>query len=497
MTDGTLLIAKGEEPALLRLALANRHGLIAGATGTGKTVTLRVLAEGLSAAGVPVFMADVKGDLSGLAAAGAENDKFRARAAELGDGEFEFAASPAIFWDVFGEQGHPLRATVSEMGPLLFARLLDLNDIQTGVLQIVFKAADDEGLHLIDLKDLRAMLGHVTENAQTYAAKYGGVSPASAGAIQRGLLALESQGGDKFFGEPAVAVADLLGTDAQGRGRISILAADKLMQRPLLYATFLLWLLAELYENLPETGDAAKPKLAFFFDEAHLLFADAPKALIERIELVVRLIRSKGVGVYFCTQNALDLPDSVLGQLGNRVQHGLRAFTPRDQKAVRAAAQTFRARPGLDTASAITELGVGEALISLLDEKGAPVPAMRARILPPRSRLAPLDAAERQRLIDKSPLFGKYEDALDRVSAFEQLAAAKEKPAAGGGIGTALGGIFGGGAPAPARGKGGGRPQKSLGEQVAGAMVRSVTSSIGRQIGTAIVRGVLGSILKR
>ncbi len=501
MADTALLIGKGEDAALLRLAMANRHGLIAGATGTGKTVTLRVMAELLSAAGVPVFMADIKGDLSGIACAGAANEKFAARAAELGAEDFEFAASPVLFWDVFGEAGHPLRATISEMGPLMLARLLDLNEIQTGVLNIVFKAADDEGLLLIDLKDLRAMLAHVSQNAADYAAKYGNVSPASVGAIQRGLLALETQGGDTFFGEPAVAIGDLLSVDAKGRGRISILAADRLMQRPLLYATFLLWLLSELYENLPEAGDLAKPKLAFFFDEAHLLFADAPKALVERIELVVRLIRSKGVGVYFCTQNALDLPDNVLGQLGNRVQHGLRAFSPRDQKTLRATAETFRARPGLDTAKALQELSVGEAIVSLLDEKGSPVPAMRARICPPRSRLAPLSADERRAHNDRSALFGKYEDATDRVSAYEQIAQAKEaqaKPAGGigGGIGDALGSILGGGTRSGS-GSSRGRPQKSVGEQVAGAIVRSVASSVGRQIGTAIVRGVLGSILKR
>jgi uncharacterized protein len=494
MAEPTLLIGKGEDAAVLRLAMANRHGLIAGATGTGKTVTLRVMAELLSEAGVPVFMADIKGDLSGIARAGEANEKFAARAAELGVDDFEFASSPVLFWDVFGEAGHPLRATISEMGPLMLARLLDLNEIQTGVLNIVFKAADDEGLLLVDLKDLRAMLAQVSQNAADYAAKYGNVSPASVGAIQRGLLALETQGGDKFFGEPAVAIGDLLGIDGKGRGQISILAADRLMQRPLLYATFLLWLLSELYENLPEAGDLAKPKLAFFFDEAHLLFADAPKALVERIELVVRLIRSKGVGVYFCTQNALDLPDNVLGQLGNRVQHGVRAFSPRDQKTLRATAETFRARPGLDTAKALQELGVGEAIVSLLDEKGAPVPAMRARICPPRSRLAPLSDDERRAHNDRSALFGKYEDATDRVSAYEQIANAQAKPS--GGLGGTLGTILGGGT-RPGPGQARGRAQKSVGEQVAGAIVRSVASSVGRQIGTAIVRGVLGSILKR
>ncbi|MBI3506053.1 MAG: DUF853 family protein [Proteobacteria bacterium] len=496
MSDDALLVAKGDVPLELRLALANRHGLIAGATGTGKTVTLRVLAEGLSAAGVPVFMADVKGDLSGIAKAGADNPKFVARAAELGVEDFAFEACPALLWDVFGEQGHPLRATISEMGPLLLARLLELNEIQTGVLQIVFKVADDEGLLLIDLKDLRALLAHVSENAADYAARYGNVGASSVGAIQRGLLALETQGGDSFFGEPAVTIADLMRVDDKGRGLVSVLAAEKLYQRPKLYATFLLWLLSELFEALPEVGDVAKPRLVFFFDEAHLLFADAPKSLVEKVEQVVRLIRSKGVGVYFCTQNPLDLPETVLGQLGNRVQHALRAFTPRDQKAVKAAASTFRAKPGLDTQTAILELGVGEALVSFLDAKGAPVPVEHARICPPRSRLGPLDAAERKALVEHSALFGKYEDAQDRESAFEKLQAAKAKPADKGGFASTFGTIFGGGTSAPAKGRGR-VPPRSMGEQLATSIARSVTSSIGRQIGTAIVRGVLGSILKR
>jgi DNA helicase HerA-like ATPase len=496
MSDDALLVAKGEIPLELRLALANRHGLIAGATGTGKTVTLRVLAEGLSSAGVPVFMADVKGDLSGIAQAGADNPKFTARASELGVEDFAFEACPALLWDVFGEQGHPLRATISEMGPLLLARLLELNEIQTGVLQIVFKVADDEGLLLIDLKDLRALLTHVSENAADYGARYGNVGASSVGAIQRGLLALETQGGDRFFGEPAVTIADLMRVDDKGRGLISVLAAEKLYQRPKLYATFLLWLLSELFEALPEVGDIAKPKLVFFFDEAHLLFADAPKSLVEKVEQVVRLIRSKGVGVYFCTQNPLDLPDAVLGQLGNRVQHALRAFTPRDQKAVKAAASTFRAKPGLDTQTAILELGVGEALVSFLDAKGTPVPVERAKVCPPRSRLGPLDAGERKTLVERSALFGKYEDTQDRESAFEKLQAGKAKPAEKGGLSGALGTIFGGGSTPPARGRGR-VPPKSMGEQLATSIARSVTSSIGRQIGTAIVRGVLGSILKR
>lgn len=484
-----LTIAKGGETHRLRLEFANRHGLIAGATGTGKTVTLRAMAEGFSAQGVPVFVADVKGDLSGLAKPGAENQKFRARAAELGVADFDFAAPPVLFWDVFGENGHPLRATISEMGPLLLARLLELNDTQAGVLQLVFKVADDEGLLLLDLKDLRALLTHVAQNAAEYRERYGNVAAASVGAIQRGLLALEAQGADKFFGEPELDLEHLMGVLPDGRGIVSVLAAEVLYQRPKLYATFLLWLLSELFERLPEAGDVAKPKLVFFFDEAHLLFADAPKALVEKVEQVVRLIRSKGVGVYFVTQNPLDIPDAVLGQLGNRVQHALRAFTPRDQKAVKAAAQTFRARPGLDTEAAILELGVGEALVSFLDEKGTPVPVDRARVVPPRTRLGPVDASERLGLINNSPLAGVYDEAIDRESAFEKLQEAKPKK--GSGIADA---IFGSGTTRSAP-RGRAQP-KSFGEQVATSVARSVASSIGRQIGTRIVRGILGSILK-
>jgi len=487
--ENGIAIAKGGETHLLRLEFANRHGLIAGATGTGKTVTLRAMAEGFSAQGVPVFVADVKGDLSGLAKQGTENPKFRARAAELGVADFDFAAPPVLFWDVFGENGHPLRATISEMGPLLLARLLELNDTQAGVLQLVFKVADDEGLLLLDLKDLRALLTHVAENAAEYRERYGNVASASVGAIQRGLLALEAQGADKFFGEPELDLQHLMGVLPDGRGIVSVLAAEVLYQRPKLYATFLLWLLSELFERLPEAGDVAKPKLVFFFDEAHLLFADAPKALVEKVEQVVRLIRSKGVGVYFVTQNPLDIPDAVLGQLGNRVQHALRAFTPRDQKAVKAAAQTFRARPGLDTEAAILELAVGEALVSFLDAKGTPVPVERARVVPPRTRLGPVDASERLGVINNSPLYGVYDEAVDRESAYEKLQAAKPKKT--GGIADA---IFGGGTTRPAP-RGRAQP-KSFGEQVATSVARSVASSIGRQIGTRIVRGILGSILK-
>lgn len=494
MSEPSLLIAKGGEPHNLLLKYANRHGLIAGATGTGKTVTLRGMAEALSREGVPVFVADVKGDLSGLAKPGAENPKFRQRASDLGMADFEFDAPPVVFWDVFGENGHPLRATISEMGPLLLARLLELNDTQAGVLQLVFKVADDEGLLLIDLKDLRAMLTHVAENAAEYRERYGNVAAASVGAIQRGLLAIEAQGGDKFFGEPELDINHLMGVTQDGQGIVSVLAAEVLFQRPKLYATFLLWLLSELFERLPEAGDVAKPKLVFFFDEAHLLFADAPKALVEKVEQVVRLIRSKGVGVYFVTQNPLDVPETVLGQLGNRVQHALRAFTPRDQKAVKAAAQTFRARPGVDTATAILELGVGEALVSFLDSKGTPVPVERALIVPPRTRLGPLDASERLGAINKSPLHGVYEETVDRESAYEKLKGGKTQAANQGGIAGTLGTIFGGGATRP--GPRGRAQPKSFGEQIASSVARSVASSVGRQIGTRIVRGILGSILK-
>ena len=390
MSD-VLTIAKGENDLVLLPRMANRHGLIAGATGTGKTVTLRVIAEGFSRIGVPVFMADVKGDLSGLARAGAANPKISERLDKLAIDGFQFAAYPVAFWDVFGEQGHPVRTTISDMGPLLMARLLNLNETQSGVLAMVFKIADDNGMLLLDLKDLRAMLQHVGDNAAQFKTQYGNVSAASVGAIQRGLLALEEQGGDKFFGEPALDLDDMMQTDSQGRGIINILTADKLINAPKLYATFLLWLLSELFERLPEVGDPEKPKLVFFFDEAHLLFNDAPKVLLEKIEQVVRLIRSKGVGVYFVTQNPLDVPEVVLGQLGNRVQHALRAFTPRDQKAVKAAATTFRQNKNVDVESVITELGVGEALVSFLNDKGQPTPVERALIYPPQSQLPPLD----------------------------------------------------------------------------------------------------------
>ncbi|MDB5367829.1 MAG: yjgR, partial [Rhodospirillales bacterium] len=421
MESNSILVGRGTREHRLLLPLANRHGLIAGATGTGKTVTLRALAEGLSDAGVPVFVADAKGDVAGLSQPGEASPKVASRVAELGLENFAYRAFPTIFWDVFGERGHPVRATISDMGPFLLARLLDLNETQAGVLQIVFRLADDEGLLLLDLKDLRAMLSHVADRAKELTTEYGNVSAASIGAIQRAVLSLEEEGGAFFFGEPALDLADLLRVDARGRGAVNVLAAERLMQKPKLYATFLLWLLSELFERLPEVGDLDKPKLVFFFDEAHLLFDDAPKALTDKVEQVVRLIRSKGVGVYLVTQNPLDVPDSVLGQLSNRVQHALRAFTPRDQKAVRAAAETFRADKSLDVAAAITELAVGEALVSLLDERGVPGVVDRTLIVPSASRLGAITDDERAKSMQQSPCAGRYDETVDRDSAYERL----------------------------------------------------------------------------
>ncbi|PJG43351.1 ATP-binding protein [Acinetobacter tandoii] len=406
---------------VLHSQFANRHGLIAGATGTGKTVTLKVLAESLSRIGVPVFLADAKGDVSSLAQAGSSSPKFDERLNTLGIDAVPFAASPVIFWDLFGEQGHPIRSTVSEIGPLLLARMLNLNDTQEGVLSAVFRIADDQGLLLIDFKDLKAMLSYVSEHAAEFKAEYGNLSPASLGAIQRNLLALADQGGDQFFGEPSLNILDFIQTDSEGRGYINLLAADKLMNTPKLYATFLLWMLSELFEQLPEVGDMDKPKLVFFFDEAHLLFDNASAALQEKIEQVVRLIRSKGVGIYFVTQNPLDLPESVLGQLGNRVQHALRAFTPKDQKAVKTAAATFRANPSFDVEQAITELGVGEALISCLDEQGTPQIVERGWVMPPYSAFSPISFETRKNLMAQSIVAGVYEQSVDRDSAYERL----------------------------------------------------------------------------
>ncbi len=496
MTHPLVIAKSGELELALLPALANRHGLITGATGTGKTVTLQVLAERLSAIGVPVFLADVKGDLSGLAAAGSLTPKLKARLASLGIEAPAPAAFPAVFWDVFGEAGHPVRTTVSDMGPLLLGRLLNLNETQAGVLQLVFRIADDAGLLLLDLKDLRAMVQHVGDNAKQFTTEYGNVSAASVGAIQRSLLALEAQGGEAFFGEPMLDINDLMQTDGNGRGIVNILAAEKLLNAPRLYSTFLLWLLAELFEQLPEAGDPDKPKLVFFFDEAHLLFNEAPPALLEKIEQVVRLIRSKGVGVYFVTQNPLDVPETVLGQLGNRVQHALRAFTPRDQKAVKTAAQTLRQNPRLDTEAAITEMGVGEALVSFLDEKGRPGVVERAFILPPASRIGPLTPEERMGAIKGSLLYGHYEKAVDRESAYEKLKARaataeaapsqapqpKSQPPQDGGILGGLGDLFGGG-------KRGGR------QTVAEAALKSAARAIVSELGRQVLRGVLGSIL--
>jgi DNA helicase HerA-like ATPase len=506
MADPILVALHGDIECQLLPGLANRHGLITGATGTGKTITLQTLAENFSKIGVPVFMADVKGDLTGISQKGAPGAKLLAVLKERGIGAPEAMACPTTLWDIFADatkaQGHPVRATVSDMGPLLLARMLALNETQSGVLNMVFKIADDNGLLLLDLKDLRAMLQYVGENASKFTTEYGNVSSASVGAIQRGLLQIEQQGGDRFFGEPMLNIADFMQSD-DGKGVINILAADQLMNSPRLYATFLLWMLSELFEQLPEIGDPDKPKLVFFFDEAHLLFKDAPAVLIERIELVVRLVRSKGVGVYFVTQNPLDIPDTVLAQLGNRVQHALRAFTPRDQKAVKSAASTMRANPGLDIETAITELAVGEALVSFLDEKGRPSVTQRVFVLPPGSQIGPISPQQRAALITGSLVAGVYEKAEDRESAFEKLKAR----AAGTGAAAAPGGLPGSPG-APAGGAGGsfmddlkgmifgstgprGGKHEGLAESAARSAIRSMGSSLGREI----TRGVLGSLL--
>jgi DNA helicase HerA-like ATPase len=474
----SLPIAQDKSAISVLPKMANRHGLIAGATGTGKTVTLRGLAEQFSKIGVPVFMADVKGDLSGVSIPGGDNPKVVERVKKLGLPDFKYEGFPSVFWDVFGEQGHPVRTTISEMGPLLLGRILNLNEVQSGVLDLIFRVADDNGMLLLDLKDLRAMAQFVGDNADQFRTQYGNISTASVGAIQRSLLTLEGQGGNQFFGEPALNLQDLLQTGPNGRGMINILVADRLMQSPRVYATLLLWLLAELFEQLPEVGDPDKPVLIFFFDEAHLLFEDAPKVLVDKIEQVVRLIRSKGVGVYFVTQNPLDLPDTVLGQLGNRVQHALRAFTPRDQKNVKAAAETFRASPKLDVVKAITELAVGEALVSFLDEKGAPTVVERAWIYPPRSRLAPLSPEERNQVIRNSVLFGHYEKMVDRESAYERLKAKAEQQKIEE-------------AKAPARS---GRAERSPTTDLISAAAKSAAHAVGSQIGRQIIRGVLGSL---
>ncbi len=516
--DGKIFVGQSGKPEYLTLALANRHGLVTGATGTGKTVSLQILAEGFSRAGVPVFAADIKGDLSGISEIGEAKDALVERARNMGF-KYEPDEFPVIFWDMFGEQGHPIRATVSEMGPLLLSRLMNLNEVQEGVLNIAFRVADEGlgkgALPLVDMKDLQAILNFVAESADQLTTKYGNVTKQSVGTIQRQLLVLENQGGTKFFGEPALDLKDFMRKDRDGRGIVNILAADKLMENPRLYSTFLLWLLSELFEELPEVGDPEKPKLVFFFDEAHLLFNDAPKALLDKIEQVVRLVRSKGVGVYFVTQNPLDVPDKVLAQLGNRVQHALRAFTPRDQKAVRAAAETFRPNPKLDTAKIIMELGKGEALVSFLEGNGTPSMVERAMIRPPAGRMGPITPQERKALIAKSPIKGKYDETVDAESAFEMLQKRVSKEAAPAGkagqaeseeSGGWLGSIFG-----TNRKRG---ERLSTGQVVAREVARTVTTrvagqvvselsksigggKIGGSIGRAIIRGTLGGILRR
>lgn len=480
-----ILIAKNQETSNFLLPkMANRHGLIAGATGTGKTVTLQSLAESFSAQGVPVFMADVKGDLAGMSQVGGGNPKVEARVQQLALTDFSYKKSPVAFWDVFGVKGHPVRTTIAEMGPLLLARLLNLNEVQGGVLNSVFKIADDNGWLLLDLKDLRAMMQYAAENSATYQAQYGNISAASVGAVQRSLLELETQGADQLFGEPALNLDDLMQTDKDGRGIVNILASDKLFNSPRIYATLLLWLLSELFEKLPEIGDLEKPKLVFFFDEAHLLFNDAPQALLTKIEQVVRLIRSKGVGVYFVTQNPLDIPDAVLGQLGNRVQHALRAFTPRDQKAVNAAAETFRSNPKVNVATAITELGVGEALVSLLDEKGIPTPVERTFVCPPSSRIGPITDGERLDVMKTSLVAGAYEKTVDRESAYEILKtrATQSATEAKADEGFSWGDILGG-------------KKTSRSDTILESAAKSAARAVGSQLGRSIIRGVLGSIL--
>jgi len=493
MKQEAIYLGKGDHPQELLTALANRHGLIAGATGTGKTVTLRVLAEGFSRRGVPVFLADVKGDLSGLAKPGAANEKFTQRAAELDyAADFKPEAFPVVFWDLYGEQGHPVRAVIQDMGPLLLSRLLELNEVQEGILNIAFQLAEDEDLPLLDFKDLRSLLANIGERAGELQTRYGNVSAASLGAIQRRLLALEREDAELFFGEPELELADLMQVGADGRGRINVLMAERLYQKsPKLYAIFLMWLLSRLFEELPERGDADRPRLVFFFDEAHLLFNDAPKALVNRIEQVARLIRSKGVGVYFISQSPSDIPDPVLGQLGNRVQHALRAFTPKDQKAVRAAAQSFRVNPKLNTEAAIMELGVGEALVSTLDAKGTPHIVDRVKIVPPASRLGVLTPEERRELIAASPVRGKYEQALDRDSAHERLQARKQQQEAGGGV------LVGGapeGRPAPSKPAMGQRRQS---DSVLETAAKSIARSAGSSLGRTLVRSLVNALFKK
>lgn len=479
--DNPILVAKGEQELFILPKMANRHGLITGATGTGKTVTLQGLAESFSALGVPVFLSDIKGDLSGLCEAGGGNPRIEERFKQLGIENFEYQSYPVQFWDVFGEQGFPVRTTVSEMGPLLLSRLMNLNDTQSAVLNLTFRIADDQGMLLLDLKDLKAMLVYVSENAAQYTVSYGNVSKQSVGAIQRAILLIEDQGGDRFFGEPALDIRDFMRNDAKGFGMINVLACDQLFQSPDLYSTFLLWLLSELFEELPEVGDLEQPKMVFFFDEAHLLFTDAPKALLTKVEQVVRLIRSKGVGVYFITQNPVDIPDSVLGQLGNRVQHALRAYTPKDQKAIKAAAETFRQNPNFNVKDVITELGVGEALISFLDEKGRPNVVEKAFIVPPHSKIGPASEQRKQDVMDRSDVGNRYKKMVDRESAYEQLQRKAEKqneerqnqkPAAAGRTGR--------------------KPDSLL-----TSVTKTAVNTVGRQVARELARGILGSFLRK
>ena len=487
MAADKLLLGKGDHQVFLDPEYANRHGLIAGATGTGKTVSLQVLAEGFSRIGVPVFLADVKGDLSGITQAGKPHPKVDERIEKIGITDHEFQGYPSVFWDLFGDQGTPIRTTITDMGPLILSRLLDLNDTQEGVINVAFKFADEQGLALLNLDDLRSTLRYIGDNRQAFQNEYGNVSNASIGAIQRRLLVLEQQGAENFFGEPALDIWDMMRTGDGGRGQINILAADKLMEAPRLYATFLLWLISELFEELPEVGDMEKPRMVFFFDEAHLLFSDAPKALVQKVEQTVKLIRSKGVGIYFITQNPTDIPDDVLGQLGNRVQHALRAFTPRDQKAVRAAAQTFRANPKLDTETTIMELGVGEALVSVLEDKGTPSVVERTLICPPQSRIGAATKAERSDVRQNSPLLGKYDEMRDRESAHEELKERAEKAAKKAEEAEE--------AQKKEKAK---KPKKrrSNRQGVGEAMAKSVARSMGTNLGRTIIRGVLGSIFK-
>ena len=490
MADNTIFLGKADKRQELFLPMANRHGLVTGATGTGKTVTLQIMAEGFSKAGVPVFAADVKGDLSGISQAGVAQDFLVERAKQVSFEDYGFEATPTIFWDLFGEQGHPIRTTISEMGPLLLSRLMGLTDAQEGALNIAFKIADEEGLALLDLKDLRSLLSDLADRGKELRTDYGNLSAMTIGSIQRRLVVIEEQGGDKFFGEPALDIKDLMRTTRDGRGDMNVLAADKLMSSPQLYATFLLWLLSELFEDLPEVGDPDKPKLVFFFDEAHLLFADAPPGLLQKIEQTVKLIRSKGVGVYFVTQNPLDVPESVLAQMGNRIQHALRAYTPREEKAVKTAADTFRPNPKFKTEKAITQLGKGEALVSVLDLKGVPTMVERTLIRPPESRLGPITPDERQKVVKSSPVYGLYDEAVDRESAYEKLAKraneraeAQEQAAAD----------------KQAEREARAAPRQR--ETATDRFIKNVAGSVGRQVGSmvvrSLVRGILGGLSRR